>query len=526
MPYEVSFINENDRVKAHSLVSPTVRLFDTQVSQSVKEIDSFTFSILRNHPAYGFVQEMKTLVEIVDLDTGLVEFEGRVTSQTGKTEDAITESQYVAEDVIGLLHDSRQMQYHFKGTPSELFRFLINRHNKVMEPWKQFSIGVCELDTYETYGESEESVVVSVNLQEGDTATIKPTAKYIYDWDGAQLTMANYAKGVAHIITGIRTSNGNKQYQLSRTWPSGVTTVEGFVNETDIVEAQDMMNPNNVPEPGGELSPGTEFKIREGVTTYFGASDGGGVKTIPSEYRTFIYKVSSHGLYNGMYGMVYNGTVIAWIPSSDVVRVDGRDFDVITPPSQPQPPPKVDGRYPTGTKAKIKRGVTTYYASSDGSGAVTIPTKYRTLNYTVRDYSSKYKRYTIYDGSHGVAWVNEADLDFGQRPLPTGGLGSSSQGKVERIRKIEVDLTYSMSTYEAIRQFLLEPYGAEMYWTKVEEVRTLHIVKQRVNETDERIQASLNLISMQRDFNPSDVVTVLIPIGKPPKKEEEADGSN
>lgn len=84
MPYEVTFINENDRVKAHSLVSPTVRLFDTKVSQSVKDIDSFTFSILRNHPAYGFIQEMKTLVEITDLDTGLVEFEGRVTNQTGK----------------------------------------------------------------------------------------------------------------------------------------------------------------------------------------------------------------------------------------------------------------------------------------------------------------------------------------------------------------------------------------------------------------------------------------------------------
>lgn len=521
MAYIATFFDNEKSLVAHSPNNPNIRLVNTTVTQSVKNIDTFDFSILPNNPASYMIEEMKTMVNITNTVTNKVEFEGRIEKQTGQSA-SNTERRYRAADVIAFLHDTLQMPKKMTVKPSEAFRFMVNRHNSLAEDYKQFAVGVVEIDTYIAYGESAEAELVNVELVVGDTTTIKPTATHIYDWDGTQLTMANYAKGVAHKVSDIRTLNGVKQYRLSRTWPTGVTTVEGFVNASDIVEAQSTAKPGQTSNPSGELSPGTKFKIRNGVTTYYGASDGGGAVTIPPEYRNFTYTVSSHGLLNGMYGLVYNGTVIAWLPSSDVLQVDGREFDVVTPPETTQPV-KIGGRYPSGTKAKIKRGVTIYYASSDGGGAVTIPMKYRELNYTVRDYSSKYKRYTIYNGSHGVAWVNEADLDFGTLYKPSQPIDRQRPAYVEKIRYIDLELKYSDSTYNAIKKHLLDPFGAEMEWEYIEGVRTLHIRKRIERETNEEIRLGSNLIRTQTDIDPTDVVTCLIPIGQPVKEESEVE---
>lgn len=521
MAFQVTFFDNDKSLLAHSPNNSQIRLLNTTVTQTIKGIDTFDFSVLPNNPASYMIEEMKTMVQVVNTDTGVIEFEGRIEKQTGQSA-VTTERRYKAADVLAFLHDSVQMPKKMTVKPSEALRFMVNRHNSLVEEYKQFAVGVVEIDTYLVYGKDAEAELVNVELVIGDTATIKPTAQYIYDWDGTRLNMANYAKGVAHKISDIRTSNGQRQYQLSRTWPSGVTTVEGFINANDIIEAQSIVSSTQTTDPSGKLSPGTKFKIREGVTTYYGASDGGGPKTIPVEYRGYTYAVSSHGLINGMYGLVYNGTVVAWLPPDDIVQIDGRDFEVVTPPAV-STPAMIGGRYPSGTKAKIKRGATTYYASSDGTGAVTIPQKYRTMNYTVRDYSNKYKRYTIYNGSHGVAWINEADLDFGTLYKPSQPIERNRPAYVEKIRYIDIQLKYSDRTYDAIKKHLLDPFGAELEWELIEGVRTLNIRKRIENETDEEIRLGSNLIRTQTDIDPSDVVTVLIPIGQAVKEESEVE---
>ncbi|TLQ49275.1 hypothetical protein FEZ33_01175 [Ruoffia tabacinasalis] len=519
MAFQADFINGSEKVRAHSPIDEVTRLKDIELSLSAVDIDSFDFSVEWNHPAIDFINEMKTMIEVINLDTKETMFEGRILSQTGTTDDNQTERRYIAEDCTAFLHDSRQMPKKMTVKPSELVRFLLNRHNSLVEPEKQFAVGTVEIDTYIAYGDSPEAELVKVELQSGDTATIKPSTTKIYDWNGNALNIANYAKGVAHTITDTRMLNGVKQYLLSRTWPSGVTTQEGFINENDIVEAQATVSPGQITEPGGELSPRTKFKIREGVTTYYGASDGGGAKTIPSEYRGYTYTVSSHGLINGMYGMLYNGTVIAWIPSSDVVQIDGRDFEVVTPPESTAPV-KVGDSYPPGTKAKIKSGITTYYWSADGTRPTTIPSDYKTKTYTTREWSSLYKRYAIYwNGTH-IAWIDESALDFGATPKPTQPIGRDRPVYTEKIRYIDVELSYSDSTYDAIKKYLLDPFGAELEWTKVEEVRTLHVRRRIQNETDEKIMPGLNLIQSNLEVNPENVTTVLIPIGNPPSDEE------
>lgn len=523
--YEVILVSNQKGIKAHTTGDPIARLHNMSLDMGVKTIDTFDFSIRNDNPASYAIEEKKTLVLVKNLKTGEIVFEGPVDTQNSTQAD-ITERRYTAADAMIYLRDSLLMPKSFVGKPSELLRFIINRHNSLVEPEKQFAVGTVEIDTYIAYGSSPEAELVAVSLRVGDTATIKPSTTKIYDWNGNALNIANYAKGVAHTITDTRMLNGVKQYLLSRTWPSGVTTQEGFINESDIVEATDIISPDDVVEPDGELTPGTEFKIREGVTTYYGSSDGGGAKTIPSEYRTFTYKVSSHGLYNGMYGMVYNGTVIAWIPSGDVVRVDGRDFDVITPPAEPQLPQKVGGRYPSGTKAKIKKGTNTYYWSADGTRPTTIPQAYRTKTYTIREWSSMYKRYAIYDNGIGIAWIDESALDFGTVSKPSRPIKRDDKPiYVEKTRIIEAELKYSDDSYKAIEQHLLKPFGAEMEWETVEGVRTLHIRKRIENETNEKLMLGLNIVRTQLEVDPSDIKTVLIPIGTPPREESDEDGS-
>lgn len=91
---------------------------------------------------------------------------------------------------------------------------------------------------------------------------------------------------------------------------------------------------------------------------------------------------------------------------------------------------------------------------------------------------------------------------------------------VEKQRTIEVELTYSMNTYEAIKQFLLEPYEAELEITYVEEVPTIHIRNRIENQTDEYIRVGHNIEAIRLSTNLQDIYSGIIPIGTPPAKEE------
>ena len=73
---------------------------------------------------------------------------------------------------------------------------------------------------------------------------------------------------------------------------------------------------------------------------------------------------------------------------------------------------------------------------------------------------------------------------------------------------------YQNKTLDAIKEHLLRPFGGEIFWEKIEGVRTIHIVNRRINETDHRIAIGLNLISMSENFDPSGIITRLVPLGK------------
>ena len=240
MAYEVIFINDNHDVLGHSPISSETKLIDATVTQDIYDISTFDFTILPNNPAYGFIEPNKTIVQVIDDETDLVEFEGRVADVSKSLNDNVIEHRYQSEDRLGLLRDSVQTDEKFRGKPSDLFKKIITRHNQLMadDPWKQFGIGEFELDEYVVYVEegSVDPGTVNVTLNPGDKATIRNNATYIYaSWNGEPLIMANYIKGVTLTVDSRQEVNGEMRYLLYRVI-DGVRINEGIVSAKDIVE--------------------------------------------------------------------------------------------------------------------------------------------------------------------------------------------------------------------------------------------------------------------------------------------------
>lgn len=104
--------------------------------------------------------------------------------------------------------------------------------------------------------------------------------------------------------------------------------------------------------------------------------------------------------------------------------------------------------------------------------------------------------------------------------IPTPKPPTVNPNYVEKQRTIDAELTYSMNTYEAIKQFLLDPYEAELEITYVEEVPTIHIRNRIENETYETIRIGHNIETIRLSTNLQDIYSGIIPIGTPPAEKE------
>src|SRR5574344_623507 len=378
-------------------------------------INSFRFSILVDSPLYVFIREKLTEIKVTEENTGETIFEGRVFNSSVDWSAEQVTADYECEELTGYLHDSSMTDYEYKGLPSGLFKWIIERNNLQLEPYKQWAIGVCEIDTYRTYIEKGTTEGVNKVLQVGDRATIKATAKYIYsDWGNTRLIMASYAKGVAHKVKASKEVNGTMMYLLERTYSNGYTALEGYVYAYDIVETQ-------------TLNQGT-------------------------------------------------------------VNTSTQTID-------------------TTSLVRIKPTATHYYTSASGEGRTIIPSYAKQRTYTARYYSEKYKRHAIYYRGVGTAWIDEDFLIISKTNI-SGEMKRSSSGYVDTKRTIEVSVSHSETAYDALTKHLLEPYNAELEWTRVEGVPTLNIRNRIMRETNNVVRPSLNLINMSLSTSP-DIVTVI-----------------
>ena len=148
--YEVKIINNKEETIINSVgASQYVPRITGSCKFGINTIDSFTFTIFPNNDGYNLIYPLKTLVEVKNLNTNNVEFEGRVLLQTPKMDsNGIIYKTVVCESYLGYLNDSVQNYEAISGVSvEELFEKIINNHNNQVENSKKFIIGEIKIGT-------------------------------------------------------------------------------------------------------------------------------------------------------------------------------------------------------------------------------------------------------------------------------------------------------------------------------------------------------------------------------------------
>lgn len=148
--YEVKIINNKEETIINSVgASQYVPRITGSCKFGINTIDSFTFTIFPNNDGYNLIYPLKTLVEVKNLNTNNVEFEGRVLLQTPKMDSSgIIYKTVVCESYLGYLNDSVQNYEAISGVSAEeLFKKIINNHNSQVENSKKFIIGEIKIGT-------------------------------------------------------------------------------------------------------------------------------------------------------------------------------------------------------------------------------------------------------------------------------------------------------------------------------------------------------------------------------------------
>lgn len=204
--------------------------------------------------------------------------------------------------------------------------------------------------------------------------------------------------------------------------------------------------------------------------------------------------------------------ISGWVQASDIVEVQTpatpNQEGAITIPKE---------GYPRGTEVKIKKGVKHYYKSSDGTGLTEIRPPWNDRNYTTVNFVNG--KYSIAWGGLVRAWANVSDLDFGAIAKPSEPIKGDKPNFVEKTRTIDADMTYRDSSWDAIKKYLLDPFGAELHMENVLGLRTLHIRNRTENHTDQVLTPNYNILKMQESLDPTGIITVLIPEGRLAKEE-------
>ena len=148
--YEVKIINNKEETIINSVgASQYVPRITGSCKFGINTIDSFTFTIFPNNDGYNLIYPLKTLVEVKNLNTNNVEFEGRVLLQTPKMDSSgVIYKTVVCESYLGYLNDSVQSYETISGVSAEeLFKKIINNHNSQVENSKKFIIGEIKIGT-------------------------------------------------------------------------------------------------------------------------------------------------------------------------------------------------------------------------------------------------------------------------------------------------------------------------------------------------------------------------------------------
>ena len=119
-----------------------------EINQALNTIHEFSFAIPFTHPLYNKMVPFKSIVEVVNLYDGKVEFVGRVLTSTNEmTTDGFAQK-VVCEDFLSYLHDSAQW---FQKLPNQgaapYLTEILRVANGEVEDYKRINLGTCTVNS-------------------------------------------------------------------------------------------------------------------------------------------------------------------------------------------------------------------------------------------------------------------------------------------------------------------------------------------------------------------------------------------
>lgn len=135
---------------------------------------------------------------------------------------------------------------------------------------------------------------------------------------------------------------------------------------------------------------------------------------------------------------------------------------------------------------------------------------------TVNAVDRERNAYRLYYGTTPIGWVDAKDISEASTASVEGGYQGQLKPVIySRQRKIKAEITSGTTTLDAIRTHLLEPYGGFLIVDYHEASPRLNIVTNPGVNSVEVVEVGVNLMSLNADFDPSEIYTVSRPIGTP-----------
>jgi len=124
----------------------SLNIFNPSIELELNKTGSFEFTIYPDHPYYGLIQKLKSIITIYQDDYLL--FRGRVLDDDVGWHN---EKHIVCEGDMAFLLDSILRPFSFTGTVAEFLAYILPLHNAQVDASKQFLLGNVTVDGYVNY---------------------------------------------------------------------------------------------------------------------------------------------------------------------------------------------------------------------------------------------------------------------------------------------------------------------------------------------------------------------------------------
>lgn len=160
-----------------------LQIFAPSLELELNKTGSFVFTIYPNHPYYGLIYKLKSIITVYQDDYLL--FRGRVLEEERgwNNQKAVT-----CEGDMAFLLDSILRPFTFTGTPAEMLAYVLELHNAQVDESKRFLPGNCTVEGLQTYT-TEEYLSTKETLEK---ALFEPLDGYLMTRTEAGQTYLDY----------------------------------------------------------------------------------------------------------------------------------------------------------------------------------------------------------------------------------------------------------------------------------------------------------------------------------------------